>query len=89
MCVVSSTGDYFQYRTVPSWPVDRNYTISPEVTRGEFLELRRQMEELKKLLVASKAYDDAMGEADCETDEKVAIIKKLADQLGVDLSEVF
>lgn len=47
------------------------------------------MEELKLLLKAAKRYDEQVGEPDCEADEKVAIIKALAEQLGVDVDEVF
>ena len=37
----------------------------------------------------AKEIDRVTGQPDCEMDEKVAIIKRFAEVVGVDLSEVF
>jgi len=58
-------------------------------TREEFDELKRSVEALKELLLAAKEYDRKMGEPDCEMEDKVALIKKLAEVVGVDLSQIF
>jgi hypothetical protein len=47
------------------------------------------MEELRKLLVAAKDFDVVTGQPDCEVDDKVALIKRLAELVGVDMSDVF
>jgi hypothetical protein len=61
----------------------------PTVSKREFDALKKEMEELKKLLKAAKKYDEAMGEPDCEMDDKVALIKKVAKHVGVDMGDVF
>lgn len=91
MCVVSMTGDYWKDVTFPTkWPdVDPLQPIYDQVTREEFNQLKKDFYELRELLKAAKAYDEALGEPDCEMDSKVELIKKLAKELDVDLSEVF
>lgn len=60
-----------------------------EVSRQEFDDLKKEVEELKKLLAAAKEYDKNTGQPDCEQGDKVEFIKRLADFLGVDLGDVF
>lgn len=47
------------------------------------------MQELKKLLLAAKEYDKNTGQPDCHADDKVALIKKIAELAGVNMDEVF
>lgn len=89
MCTVSMVGDYFRDRTLPEkYPNWVDYRV-PEVSQYEFQKLKKDVEELKKLLLAAKKYDEAVGEPDCEVDDKVELIKKIAAMVGVDMSEVF
>lgn len=60
-----------------------------EVSREEFNALKKEVKELRKLLLAAKEFDEATGQADCEMDEKIEFIRQLADFVGVDLDEVF
>ena len=62
--------------------------IAPAVTRVEFDALKREVEALKNLLPAVQEYDKATGQEDCEHADKVTLVKKLAELVGVDLSEV-
>ena len=64
------------------------YTQS-EVSRQEFEALKLELESLKKLLLAAKEYDAETGQPDCETDEKTELFRRLAQLVGVDLSQVF
>lgn len=99
MCVVSYVGDYWRdtfpqrHPTIaPMWiggTTNIPVTIGPNVTREEFEALRRDVLELKELLKAAKKFDEATGQPDCETDSKVALIKKLAELVGVDMGEIF
>jgi hypothetical protein len=90
MCAVSMVGDYWRDRTFPeSFPSYPSWPNRTPPSRAEFDDLKRSIEELKKLLVAAKRYDVAQGEPDCEMDDKVALIKKLAEIVGVDMKEVF
>lgn len=100
MCVVSNIGDY--WKGTNPW-TDRVPTTSPTsipsttdfqnyfngVSRAEFDKLKKEVEELKKLLEAAIKYDEATEQAHCETEDKVALLKNVAEALGIDLSEVF
>lgn len=61
MCVVSIIGDGWgqdfpkRWPDVPSQPI---YPI-PEISRAEFDLLKKEVEELKKLLLAAKKFDEA------------------------------
>lgn len=59
------------------------------VTREEFEALRKEVDLMKDLLIRAKKYDEANGEPDCEIDEKVELLKKVAALFGVSLDEVF
>lgn len=61
----------------------------PEISKEEFDALRKEVEELKILLLAAKRFDEATGQADCEMDEKIELIRRVADFVGVDVDEVF
>jgi hypothetical protein len=75
--------DYFEPYVQPLVP----FPVQPSaVPREEFDALKREVEELKKLLIAAKQYDDATGQPDCEQADKMALIRKLAELVGVDLS---
>lgn len=101
MCVVSYVGDYWKdnlpgthpwvqpmiYPT--SSPVPNSARIVSHPTREEFDALRKEVEELKKLLLAAKAYDEKTGQPDCELESKIELIKKVADLVGVSMEDVF
>lgn len=102
MCTVSYVGDYWRRdfpQRHPGWHDDftkpyqpvtlPNDILEPKVSKKEFDALKKEMEELKKLLLAAKKYDEAMNEPNCEMDDKVALIKKVAKVVGVDMNEVF
>lgn len=97
MCAVSAVGDNWRdqfpqrpyYDGIMPWinqsPPPPNTTIS----REEFDALKRDIEELKSLLVAAKKFDEATGQKDCEMAEKIDLIRKLAKLVNVDLGDVF
>ncbi len=97
MCTVSNIGTgwggtfpgrypWIQPYVPPYTPIP--VTI-PGVSKDEFDRLKREVLELRKLLAAAKAFDAATGQPDCEVDEKVALIKRIAEFVGVDLGDVF
>jgi len=63
--------------------------LQPPPTRKEFEELKKEVEEMKKLLQRAVRYDEANNEPHCEMEEKVAVLKAVAKMVGVDLSEIF
>lgn len=96
MCAVSFVGDQITKtwpatypNTITQPPNQTTWVIQPQVNRAEFDALRAEVENLKKLLKLAKAMDEATGQPDCEMDEKVALIKSVAEALGVDLEDVF
>lgn len=96
MCVTSAVGDYWRdgllqkpYGSAIQPYINQLSTVFPVITRAEFDALKHDVEELKKLLIAAKAYDEAAGEPDCERDEKIALIRKVAELVGVSVDDVF
>lgn len=98
MCIVSNIGDGWRDTFPERYPWMQPYVqplpltpipVSiPGVSKEEFDRLKREVEELRKLLSAAKAFDAATGQPNCEVDEKVALIKRIAEYVGVDLRDV-
>jgi len=98
MCIYSAIGDYAgrtwpdRYPYIYPW-VDPNpngirFPPVPAPTQEQFDELKREVEALRKLLGAAKEYDAITHQPDCEMEEKIELIKRVADFVGVDLSDV-
>lgn len=93
MCVVSMIGDHYRDRwspppvfvptVVPSPPV-----LPSPVSREEFDALKREVEEMKALLQRAVEYDKANGEPACEQEEKLEVLRRVAEIVGVDLDDV-
>lgn len=99
MCIVSNIGDGWG-RSFPDrypWAYPQQPTVTPNVvveqllppSRAEFDRLKAEVEQLRALLLQGKAFDEATGQPDCHNDEKVALIRKIAELVGVDMSDVF
>ncbi len=99
MCVSSAIGDEWSKQ----WPHRHTWfpdplphpAIPPGIgvwpthpTRQEFDELKREMEELKKLLSAAKQFDESTGQPDCTMEEKIDLIRRVAAYVGVDMKDV-
>lgn len=97
MCVVSNIGDQARKNwepwTTPVLPVQPNVkptiVLQQGVTSEEFAKLKAEVEEVHRLLRAAKEIDEHLGLADCEMEDKVEFLKKFAELLEVDLSDVF
>ncbi len=95
MCVVSMIGDHQQdkWREPYVYPSTSepvvNWRFESGVSREDFEALKKEVEELKKLLIKAKIYDEENGEPACEMEDKVALIKRIAEAVGVDLEDVF
>lgn len=59
------------------------------VPREEFDKLKKEVESLKKLLIAAKIYDEETNQKDCEMESKIDLIKKVAELVGVNVDDVF
>jgi hypothetical protein len=99
MCSVSAVGGEWTKLVPQTYPwltpyvqPDAPPTITynfPEVSREEFDRLNNEVEELRTLLQAAKKFDEATGQPDCEIEEKVGLIKRIAELVGVDMGDVF
>lgn len=94
MCVVSMVGDFYGDKfKKEEWkgifPINPGYFPPSGVTREEFEKLKKEVEEMKDLLKRAKEYDQRTSQPDCEMEDKVAILKKVAQLVGVDLTEIF
>jgi hypothetical protein len=62
------------------------YTVGvPVISREEFDALKRDVELIKEMLIAAKKYDEKNGEPECETEEKMELLRKIAKVVGVEL----
>jgi len=93
MCSVSMIGDHYAHRLPQTYPQISQWPLGGVVgagpSRAEFEALKAEMQNIKELLLKAKKYDEDNGEPDCHMDEKVAILKRFAEIVGVDLSAVF
>ena len=102
MCVVSLIGDHYndKWKTNPFLNPPPN--INPNqntsgiinysfdlVTKSEFEALRKEVLEMKELLKRAVEYDKKNNQPHCEMDEKVALLKKIAELVGVSLDDIF
>ena len=84
MCTVSMVMDHYREKWEPlvqpvqPWVIP---VVVPQLSQEE-------IDEFRKLLDRAREYDKRHNEPDCELDEKRQAIKKLAEQLGVDVSFV-
>lgn len=98
MCVYSMIADDWSKRTYPQYPWIQPFINPagspirqppfPAPSQEDFDSLRREVEALKKLLKAAKIYDEETGQPDCETDEKIDTLKRVARLLDIDLNDV-
>lgn len=94
MCAVSMIGDNYrqQWQQMPTNipnSIGGMSQIQIGPTRYEFDELKKEVLEMKRLLINAKEIDEKTGQQNCEQEEKIKILKAVAIAVGVDLSEVF
>lgn len=94
MCVVSMVGDFYTEKWKPytqpiQLPQQQTWIFTPPVSREEFDRLLKEVEDMKALLIRAKKYDEDNNESECEMEDKVKLLKLIAKEMGVDLSEVF
>ena len=87
MCTVSMIGDHFNDKWKQQ-PYQQLFTNIPEITKAEFEALKKEVEEMKALLKRAKIYDEQNNEPNCEMDEKMAMLRKFANAVGINLDDV-
>ena len=90
MCTVSYIGDQWTGTAPKRYPdfFPVPVTVPAGVSEERFNQLREEVLELKELLKAAKKFDEATEQPDCETEDKVALLRKIAEFVGVDLDDV-
>ncbi len=99
MCTVSMVGDFYRdkwndrpwFPSVPAVPFPNSQTVihmPSQIAREEFDELKREVADMKELLKRAKEYDERTGQPDCEMDEKMDLLRKVAKLVGVDIDDV-
>jgi len=95
MCVVSMVCDHYRDMWTPKYvPHTVPFSVGSvgpafdSITRQEFDDLKRQVMEMKELLRRAKEYDELNNEPDCEVDEKMELLRRIAGAVGVSLDDV-
>lgn len=92
MCSVSMIADFYgdKWRTIPqfSYPLGVGLMSPNPVNREEFESLKREVLDMKELLKRAKAYDEKNGQPDCEIDEKMDLLHRVAEMVGINLDDV-
>lgn len=84
MCVVSSVGDYWEKNIYPTYPTTPTYTWpNTEVER-----LQKDIKALKVLLKAAIEFDKETGQPECQHEDKIKLIRKMAEAAGIDLEGI-
>lgn len=91
MCVVSAiVGNQEQrWQQVYPWAFNPPRFASFEVSEADWSSLKKEVEELRTLIVAAKKYDEFTLQPHCEHADKVALMRRLADMVGVSYGEIF
>lgn len=92
MCVVSFIGDYYkdkweQKPNFPTYPTGTYFPAGP--SQQEFDQLKKEVLEMKELLIKAKIYDEKNNEPNCEMEDKIEFLKQVAKLVGIDLDDVF
>lgn len=95
MCVVSMVADHYRDKFSRDWPPPNlpfdqpwpNPPIRPPVTREEFDRLRADVDEMMALLRRAHEYDVRNNEPECEVDEKIELLRRIARMVGVDIDD--
>lgn len=82
--IVKTIGiDDYGNEQIPAFP-----DLVKGVTRQEFDQLKKDVEEMKELLKKAKIYDEVNHEPDCELESKMTKLREIAKLVGIDLDDV-
>lgn len=96
MCVISMVGDQYTEKfknwpgfASPPLPGQTTHTIlTAGVSQADFDKLKAEVVEMKAALIKAKLLDEASGQKDCHMEEKVALLRKVAEAVGINLDDV-
>lgn len=97
MCVMSMVLDHYREKWAPLVPVQPLppptypfplFPVAPEPPVHVPLVSQEEVQELRRLLDRARKYDKEHAQPDCELDEKRKAIKRIAEELGVEINFV-
>lgn len=91
MCVVSMIGDHYsnKWGNPPPGLYTKPYVPADKEILKQLAELKKEVLEMKELLKLAIEYDKRTNQPDCENEEKIKVLKDVADMVGVSLDDVF
>lgn len=75
-------GDHYTKKW-DAYPFDQIAKRGPSDT--EFQQLKKEVQEMKELLKRAVEYDKKNNEPDCKTDDKLRLLRQIAEAMGVKL----
>lgn len=82
MCAVSMILDFYAEKWENKYPSTfEGFRVTPDPN-----EITVEIEDFEKLVRVAKEYDKKTDQPDCELDSKKDKLKKLADELGIQLN---
>lgn len=99
MCIYSAIGDYYDKNFQDNWPdIYRTVTQDSDAvtkadleklaTKEDIARIEKTLVSIRELLKAAIKFDDETDQAHCENEDKVALLRKLGDVLGVDMRDI-
>jgi len=72
-------------------PIDASTVTTTfiQISRTEFENLKKQVEEMRELLTKALAYDRMTNQAECSNEEKLDRLEKVAKFVGIDCDDLF
>jgi hypothetical protein len=95
MCTVSMVVDHYSDKWSELYTPP--YYIAPPgkllgevavITKEEFDALKKDVEEMKKLLQRAKKYDEEHNQPDCESEQKLKRLESLCELASIDFEEI-
>lgn len=81
-------GDSGVIPLTPGDPTPNPWSVLKPVTREEFDDLKKLVEQMRKDLAATIEYDKATNQPDCQNEEKYKILRAVAEALGLSLEDI-
>jgi len=74
----------------PDWNrlLEAATSLRTYVTKQQFEDLKKEVQELKELLKQAQKFDEATKQPNCDSPDKLLLFKQLAKLLGVDVSDM-
>lgn len=83
MCTYSMVADHYRDKLQPDWGWLGQLGPQQWVSKEDFEALKRDVAEMKKLLERAAEYDRRNNEPECEMEDKIAFLRKVAEFVGI------